>query len=194
MRYIVAWGFLRRPVHSTSFVFEPSARLVAIAHPDQLSEEKAFAQTMAWYAAKTKSDSKVSVVTGVNSFNDPSNPDLPRGLECDNCHCTNTILGSIRLGKGKVPDVHTWHCMNMVNITRNSDFPCEGCLVCQHSVELWDHLYHFCDRMKAARLPPAFLRPNYEHRHLKNETCKLCGWGPTNVVCKCRLEQLRINN
>ena len=186
MRYILAWAYLPRPTLSEAFVFEPTARLIAMSHPDTLSDERAYEQTMAWLQSRTpRTHTKASVVTGIQNTMDPSNPDLPIGLECTNCHKTNTRLATYRAAKDGEPELHTWQCLNAVNAQRNTTFPCEACIVCHHSLDLWDHLYHVCDRMKAAGLPPTFLRPNYERSATKHATCTYCGWGPKYVTCKC---------
>ena len=189
MRYVVAWAYVPRPVLSTSFVFLPTARLIAMAHPEAVDDEKAFELTQTWLrskAARGGHNAKISVVTGIHITADPANLLLPSGIECTTCRQTNTRLASIKSGKDGNPDVHTWHCMNQVNAFRNSAFPCEGCIVCHHSVDLWDHLYHHCEVMRAAGVPAIFLSPNYEDQKRKHGVCVYCNWGPTNVFCKCK--------
>ena len=187
MRYIVAWAYIPRPTTSEAFVFDPTSRFIAMAHPDALSEKDAYAQTQMWLTSKiSRGHTKVSVVTGIDNIVDPANPGQPIGLECTNCQRTNTRLAKIRAPtKAEPAEVHTWQCMNSVNVHRNPTFPCEGCIVCHKSLDLWDHLYHSCDRMKAAGVPATFLRPNYEGKSMKNAICGFCGWGPTYVTCKC---------
>ena len=186
MRYILAWPYVPRPVLSDHFVFSPTTRLIAMAIPEAVDEDAAFKQTMEWLKARSARSSKKAVVTGIASVADPSNPDLPANLPCTNCRSSNTRLGSVKVSKNGEQDVHTWTCLDAVNCTRNSMFPCEACTVCHHSLELWDHLYHHCDKMKAAGEPPVFLRPNYDHRKVKNDVCEYCNGGPNNVMCKCK--------
>ena len=188
MRYIVAWAYIPRPVHSEIYVFDPTSRFTAIAQPEQLSEKQAFELTQKWFSNKVnRASTKVVVVTGIDSTSDPANPDLPSGLPCTNCQSTHTRLISIRApSKQGEPETHTWQCLHSLNAHRNKSFPCEACIVCQHSLDLWDHLYHICDAMRAAGVPPIFLRPNYESTKAKNGRCQYCGWGPTNVTCTCR--------